>query len=606
MDRSGIKVRDFKNTILQDCVGSDRPSRIIVFDTETKHTDDEKYEHHYMDFAYVNYFERDKDATITRDTWTLFHESREMWKYIFSKAYDKSTLYIFGHNVYFDLQCSGFFEYATEIDWKLKFIYDKGLTFILSLFCGQKKIKIISTTNFYDFGLAKVGEMLGIQKMKVDFEIDTKEYKIEYCKNDVLITRMALLKYLDFIDEHDMGNFAMTKASQAFNAYRHRFMPFRICVHKEEDIVALERNSYLGGRNEAFEIGELSDGPFYHYDINSMYPFVMSEHLYPTRLIDTIDNISVKELYNYSNSFCVIADVDINTDKPIYGLRKSGKIIFPIGKFSTALPTGSLNYAIEHGHIKKVNFASVYERGPIFHDYVEYFYNLKQQYKQDNNEVYTRIVKLFLNSLYGKFGQKNSIDEVSYNNDNEGYYKIDNYDEVTHEKWTETELLHTNIIQNGEEEGKTSMVAIPSHVTDYARLLLWELIEMVGYNNVLYCDTDSIKIRERDKESITYDIDNYKLGSLSLEGITKEFTIYGCKDYKTEHTEKIKGVPKSNTPQGKNSFLYKVFLRMNTHLRKQVIDHYLIASVLKTNKRVYDKGIVTLDGRVHPFRLKEW
>jgi len=195
---------------------------------------------------------------------------------------------------------------------------------------------------------------------------------------------------------------------------------------------------------------------------------------------------------------------------------------------------------------------------------------------------------------------------VTYNDDNEGYYRIENYDEVTNERWTETELMHTTIVQNGEEESKTSFCAIPSHVTDYARILLWNIIKEVGYENMLYCDTDSIKVRYKDKDRILYPKDNYELGSLSLEDTTDNFTIYGCKDYSTEKSEKIKGVPKNYTRINENTFLYKVFNRMNTHLRKQIIDHYIISSVVKTNKRVYDKGIVHRNGRITPLRINDW
>ncbi len=606
MDKQKVKIRDFKQTFLPSNRGTDRPSRIVVFDTETYHKDDNNYEHHYMDFAWLNYFERDKDGTISREKWELFESNIELWAFIFDKAYDKSTLYVFGHNVYFDLQCSGFFHIATEQGWKLKFIYDKGLTFIMSIFKDKKKIKVISTTNFYDTSLKKIGESLGIEKMKVDFDSDTEEYKQAYCKNDVLITRIALLKYLDFIDEHDMGNFAMTKASQAFNAYRHRFSHVNICVHKETDILELERASYLGGRNEAFELGELKGGPFYHYDINSMYPFVMASNEYPTRLIDMAENISVSMLENYLTDYCAIADVLIDTDEAAYGYRHDGKIIFPKGKLKLQLCTGSLKYAIAHNHIKKVNKVAFYEKDYIFREYVDYFYRLKREYKESGNKVYTKIVKIFLNSLYGKFGQKNSIDEITYDDENNGYYRIECYDLETGERWTETEVLHTKIIQTGDEEAKTSIVAIPSHVTDYARLVLWELIKQVGYNNVLYCDTDSIKTREKDKGRISYKIDNYELGALSLEQVTNSFTIYGCKDYKTETDEKIKGVPKNYERINNNTFKYKFFPRMNTHLRKEIDDHYIIGNVIKTNYRKYDKGIVDLHNRVHPLFIKDW
>lgn len=599
-------VRDIKSRILQDIKGSDRPSRILVFDTETKHTDRGSDEHHYLDFAWVNYFERDKDSTITRDTWTLYETTASLWEYIFSKAYKKSTLYVFGHNVYFDLQCSNFFVEASERGYKVKFLYDKGLVFILSIFNGSSKIKIISTTNFYDFSLDKIGKSLGIEKMKVNFDTDSREYKQAYCKNDVLITRIALLKYIDFLDEHNMGNFCMTKASQALTTYRYRFMKSTIYNHNEQDIIDLERESYLGGRNEAFELGDLKNGPFYHYDINSMYPFVMLKYKYPTRLIDIRDSLTIDELKDYLTTFCCIAEVELDTNEPIYGIRNNGKMIFPVGRIKTVLPTGSLKVAIEKNHIHKIGKAAFYECDYIFKDYIDYFYSLKRLYKEENNEIYTRIVKIFLNSLYGKFGQKNAITEINIDEENNGYYRIENYDAVTGDRWTETELLHTNIIETGEEEGKLSMVAIPSHVTDYARLLLWKLIDMVGYNNVLYCDTDSLKIREKDKDKINYRIDNYDLGALSLEDVTKTFRIYGCKDYYTEKGEKIKGVPKNYIRINDNTFQYKVFPRMNTHLRKQIEDHYIIQTMIKTNKRVYDKGIVDSNGRVHPLKIYQW
>lgn len=599
-------VRDFNNYKVRNNKASKRPSRMIFLDVETKHIDEDNVQHHYMDYGWVNYIERSKDKSLKCDTWSFYNDNVKMWDFIESKSYGKSTLYIFGHNIYFDLQSSGFFRIFTDNGWKLVFMYDKGLTFIMSIKKDNRSIKIISSTNFYDTSLAKVGDALGIPKMKVNFEEDTLEYKIEYCKNDVFICREAILKYLDFIDDNDMGNFGMTKATQAFNCYRHRFMHHQLYVHSEEDIVDMERRSYIGGRNECFELGELEDGPFLHYDINSMYPFVMKNNKFPTRLVDTVTDIDIDKLHKLLSSFCAIAEVDIDTNEPAYGCVRNGKVVFPRGRISVVLPTGSLLYAIENNHIKRIHRVALYESDYIFEDYIDYFYPLKRQYKTDGNKIYERIVKIFLNSLYGKFGQKNAIEEYEYDDNNYGYYRIECYDDITNEHWIETELLHTKIIGVGEESSPTSLVAIPSHVTDYARLVLWSIIKDVGIKNMLYCDTDSIKIRSKHKDLVKYPIDNFELGKLSLEDTTNTFNIYGCKDYETEHSLKIKGVPKNAIKVGDNSYEYSSFPRMNTHLRKQISDHYIINKIVKTNKRVYDKGFVDSSHKVHPFILNEW
>jgi len=173
-----------------------------------------------------------------------------------------------------------------------------------------------------------------------------------------------------------------------------------INIHSDEEIIAHERASYVGGRNECFELGELKDGPFYHYDINSMYPSVMVEEKYPTRLIDVIDGMSIGQLYEYTNRYCAIAEVDIFTDIPVYPKIQGGKVIFPVGRIHCVIPTGSIRFAVEHGHIKKVYKTSFYESDYIFRDYVNYFYELKRKYKEEGNEVYTKLVKIFLNGLY--------------------------------------------------------------------------------------------------------------------------------------------------------------------------------------------------------------
>ena len=101
-----------------------------------------------------------------------------------------------------------------------------------------------------------------------------------------------------------------------------------------------------------------------------------------------------------------------------------------------------------------------------------------------------------------------------------------------------------------------------------------------------------------------YPIDPYELGALSMEETFHVFKIFGAKDYQTENTKKIKGVPKAATKIGKNTYRYLCFPNQDTHLRKKLIDQHLIYPVIKTNKRVYNKGIVSGSGVIYPFLLE--
>ncbi|GAH94157.1 unnamed protein product, partial [marine sediment metagenome] len=79
--------------------------------------------------------------------------------------------------------------------------------------------------------------------------------------------------------------FSITKASQAFCAYRFRFMDHKIYIHNDVTVQNLERSAYIGGRVECFRLGKIPGKQFVSMDINSMYPFVMKAEKYPYELV---------------------------------------------------------------------------------------------------------------------------------------------------------------------------------------------------------------------------------------------------------------------------------------------------------------------------------
>lgn len=605
-----------------------RPVRMLFLDTETKHVDKETSEYHRMDIAWSCFKHNRSDRQKHTEEWLFWNNTKKLCEYIESKTYDKTSLYIFAHNIFFDLQVSDFFYYFTKWGWQLDFIYDKGLTYILVIRYGNKTIKCISTTNYFPHSLKALGEMLNLPKLDVDFKKSTREEIIEYCKRDVEITVAAIEEYIKFIDHHDLGAFRMSRAGQAFGAYRHRFMPNSICTHRDKDIDEFERKAYFGGRVECFEIGELKNGPFVSLDINSMYPYVMKTFRYPTRYNCTVKHPDDDHLKHLINKCCLLGEVKLETKEPCYPLHKDGKLIFPVGRFTTHLCTHGIRYAYNHGHIKEIPKLLVYDKDWIFQSYVDYFYPLKSLYQQNKNKIMERISKDFLNSLYGKFGQKRDLVENIESIDYDGYMREEIVDLVTGKIETVTQLLNKRIITYGQESTNTSMVAIAAHVTEYSRFLLWGMIKKVGLNNMIYCDTDSIKIRLKHINKLREDIDDKLLGKLKNEGVFNEFNVYGAKHYSTEQDIKLKGVPKNAKKLNRDEILlffadsnitaedidemvgytykYKQFLRQPTHLRLGLNRHVKIVDTVKVARPKYNKGRVLKSGKVKPFKILEF
>ncbi|GAH34772.1 unnamed protein product [marine sediment metagenome] len=148
-------------------------------------------------------------------------------------------------------------------------------------------------------------------------------------------------------------------------------------------------------------------------------------------------------------------------------------------------------------------------------------------------------------------------------------------------------------------------MSIPAHITEYGRIMLWDIVETVGIENVIYCDTDSIIIPKSKVGKIVNMVNASELGMLKTEYETEKLRIHGCKDYQTDQFTKIKGVPKSADQITENTFRYNQFLGQSSHLRLEEWNHFIIRETVKTNKRIYDKGNVSASGKVTPFVLGE-
>ncbi|GAI16839.1 unnamed protein product, partial [marine sediment metagenome] len=172
-----------------------------------------------------------------------------------------------------------------------------------------------------------------------------------------------------------------------------------------KEAIKLERDSYKGGRVECFYLGELKNDNYYMLDVNSLYPFVMRNNMYPVRYVKIRHNISRTALNTYLDNRAACAQVFIETAVPVYAVRRA-RCIFPVGRFWTVLTTPELKYALAKGHIKQVGDCVIYKQASIFKSYVDKFYAMRQDFRSAGTAEYEELCKKMLNSLYGKFGQK--------------------------------------------------------------------------------------------------------------------------------------------------------------------------------------------------------
>jgi len=382
-------------------------------------------------------------------------------------------------------------------------------------------------------------------------------------------------------------------------------MKKQINIHINEDVLQLERHAYYGGRCECFYIGRPRKGIYYKVDINSMYPYIMKTNDFPVKFIKQGKNVDPAAILKVAPLYCFMAECEIETEAPIYAMRNNGKLIFPVGRFKTFLTTASLLFGIKHGHVKKVLKVACYKKANIFNSFVDYFYNKRMDFRAANNPAFAYMCKLILNSLYGKFGQRTS--RVSYTGRNETAADMRRLiiDYKTHKVSTHQVFFgRETVIDQGEDEAANSMPAISAHVTDHARVYLWNLIDQAGLSNCFYCDTDSIIVNATGLKNLRPKLHHDQLGLLKIEGQARRVVLRGAKHYTFGSDTRIKGIPRKTKQNKDGSYTYTHFPGIISELRQGITEDYRIGSQTKRLTGLYDKGIVSKSGRVLPFRLK--
>lgn len=612
--------------ILAGNKGNPRPQNVIFFDTETQPIAiSDKEDKQVLRLGWACFFRPEEAGKRRKPQWKHFTTSEQFWDFVTSHCHDHRKLYLVAHNVAFDFRIVGGFAYMKENGWTEKFVYDKGLTTIARFKRSKQTIEVLSTTNLFPMSLKELGDMVDLEKVGVDFKKATDVELSAYCYRDVEILVRAWQLWIDFLDEHDLGTFRSTISSQAFGAYRHRFMHTPIAIHSNVEVCALEREAYRGGRTECFKVGGFPKGDYYYLDVNGMYAFQMLMHDFPHKLLGHKLDFPVRALRNKLRNFSCIARVVVNVSEPAFVVKHDNRNVYPTGRFEVVLTTPDLKYAFSLNAVEEVKELSWYSQAPIFRSYAQYFTALRQRYELSGNKPFRGIAKLYVNALYGKFGQtgletkkptqakqqewsakslvlwllrivlkkepqRTDLDLGTFNCVTGRWERPPGFKRLTTRPITPTESYN-------------SFPAIAAHVTAYARLYLWQLIRKAGRLNVFYCDTDSLIVNEQGYERVQELIHPTKLGSLKVEKRGINLTIYAPKDYVIANRVRQKGIRKNAIQVGKATYRQDQFLGLAGAIRTGDPDLVTIKKVTKTLRRQIKTGIVQEDGWVIPFRL---
>jgi len=579
------------------------PRRFIFVDTETwQDAIENDTIRQRLRMGWSCYYQRAYGRHLERIEWFYFDNTISFWDNVFTHTECNSRLWIIARNIVFDFTVLRGWENLHKEGYKLRFFHNNGVSVIVTVRKGNKSIVFLDSMNWFPESLAKTGERIGIPKMKIDFETCTEKELIDYCRNDVLIDFENFKQFIRFLEGNMISRLCYTRASTAMAAYLLRHYNTEIFIHNNAEAIKLERDSYKGGRCECFYIGEPNYDTFYVLDVNSLYPFVMRNNMYPVKYKKKLYKTTPNMLRNTIKTKSVVARVLIETNEPVYAVKRE-RTLFPIGMFETTLCTPELDYALRHGHIKQVYNCVIYEQANIFKSYVDTIYTLRQDFKSAGVDVYQNLCKYLLNSLYGKWGQKAEnwvkIGVCPNEPDREELLFTCDSNKVMRLRYLLGEVFELKSYG----ESYNSFPAISSHVTAYGRMYLWSLMQLAGIGNYFYCDTDSLIVNDKGMDNLTPVLNDTKLGFMKHEETTHKLIIHGLKDYEKDSKIVIKGIRRNAVKIGDGVYKQEQWSSFKGLLHSGDINTYTVKTVTKHLTRKYTKGIVTDSGVVEPISL---
>jgi hypothetical protein len=370
-----------------------------------------------------------------------------------------------------------------------------------------------------------------------------RQYPLEVAKWHAGVIRDAVLQIFNWIEGENLGQFRPTGSGQSYSAYRRRFMRHRLLIHDDVERLGAERAAMWTGRCEAWRHGTLTGGPYVEYDMHAAYCTIGRDCVVPTVALGLVRG-GKRTVSSYAaRDLSVLAHVTINTDIPCVPTRMGGRTVWPVGTFDTWLWDPELKLAHTYCNSIKYHIAYPYKREPALKEFCTWVLDGLKPQTQVYGLVPKRVLKHWSRCLVGRLGLRYRAWE-RFGTSPEVDLRLVTYIDI--DEGTSTDMLcagHDRFILADMSESPDSLPQIPGWVASECRRRLWEAMMSVGLSNVVYCDTDSIIVRNSSPFGTLARVANRSEGQWNRKAEYSRMVIHGPRNLVCENARRVSGLP---------------------------------------------------------------
>lgn len=364
-------------------------------------------------------------------------------------------------------------------------------------------------------------------KLEADIREQHKDEIVSYLKGDCIYLHKLCTEYIrQFGPSITIGGTAMKELK--------KFHDVGDCLTGDQD--SMIRNRYFfGARVERYDVG-VFDGNWKVYDVNSMYPHVMSSYDHPIGVPTSVTS----EIDEYT--FFITATGYSDGAFPV---RTKAGVSFPreYGTFSVTIHEWQVAHELGLFKLDRIDECINFDGSVRFDKYVLTYYGERRDKRIElaahlkachvcdtDRSIYCDTADaLLIRILFLKFLLNNSYGRFAMNPENFKDYRIT--DSMTDLRWygyvlaevlEDFDLL---IWAKPSEEFKYANIAIGASITGAARSVLMKALHYAV--RPMYCDTDSIIC----EELVRLPLHDVNLGAWKLEKTGNRLAMAGRKMY---------------------------------------------------------------------------
>lgn len=467
------------------------PKRVLFIDTETRATPGKDRETLGLSMWCGGMVNRGSTPHSLSGVSSAHGEDRHsLARWVDAQTVGVQTVWLYAHNLGFDLTVSRLPDFLNQLGWTMTTWQFAGRNVTGGMKKRSKRLRLCDSGSLLPTDLGTIGRQLGRPKLPMPGKDASPGEWLEYCSNDVLILAEAVLTIMDWWDREKLGHWTSSGPGLGWNALRHLGREKMICIDRDNGQPSDDRAAVRGGRRDVTRVGEIPGGPFALVDFSNAYLTVAATMPTPRKRLGFYESLDEKWRWWADHGYGILANCEIETAKPEYPLRTPTGIFYPTGRFRTVLCSPEVVRASQQGTLVSVGEGWVHDLAYPLQSWAQWCLGLLSGEVGPVEPVVTTMVKQWGRSVIGKFAAR-SARQTDLGPALYPHWKlIRGTTGPDHAPAADVHIGGRHWWYQMDQEGDNAYPAVLAWVESYVRVALNNMLDMLGEDMWVCCDTD--------------------------------------------------------------------------------------------------------------------